>query len=55
MERASGDRVLAETLARVVDHMSRFRDSRRYAPDHLRRFVLEHLPDPDEIAERGSP
>ena len=47
--------LLAETLARVVDHMSRYPDSRRYATDDLRRFALDHLPDPDELAEQGMP
>lgn len=47
--------LLADTLARVFGHMRRYPDSRCYATDELRDFVLDHLPDPDELAESGRP
>jgi hypothetical protein len=47
--------LLAETLARAFDHMSRYSDSRRHASAELRRFLAEHLPDPEELAARGTP
>lgn len=47
--------LLAETLARVLEHSVRYPDVAHLASEELRTFVLEHLPDPEELAARGEP
>jgi hypothetical protein len=47
--------LLAETLARVLDHMGRFPDTRRWVTPELRAFAVDYLPDPDELARRATP
>lgn len=47
--------LLAETLARVYDHAQRYPDTRGLADERLRRFTLDQLPDPDELAAEGTP
>jgi hypothetical protein len=46
---------LAETLARAYVHMRRSPDSLRLATPRLRAFILDNLPDPKNLDEKGQP
>lgn len=46
---------LAETYVRIWEHMRRYPDSYFFATRRMRRYALAQLPDPAELARRGTP